>query len=97
LKFRNYIYSHENGTIEATSLGIVVIELLEKYAPEIISTRFTRTMEGQLGDIEAGQDNYASVIKYAVNSLIESLILLKRNESEIGLRISNAAKLSHNK
>jgi DNA topoisomerase I len=97
LKFRNYIYSHENGTIEATSLGIVVIELLEKYVPEIISTRFTRIMEGQLGDIEAGQDNYASVIKYAVNSLIESLILLKKNESDIGLRISNAAKLSYNK
>ena len=53
-------------------------------------------MEGQLGDIEAGQDNYASVIKYAVNSLIESLILLKKNESDIGLRISNA-KLLHNK
>jgi DNA topoisomerase IA len=67
--------------------------LLEKYAPEIISTRFTRVMEGQLGDIESRQDNYGSVIKYAVNSLIESLIRLKRNESEIGLRISNATKL----
>jgi DNA topoisomerase-1 len=93
LKSRNYIYSHKDGTFEATALGMVVIELLGKYAPEIISTRFTRIMEGQLGDIESGQDNYASVIKYAVNSLIESLILLKKNESDIGLRISNAAKL----
>lgn len=93
LKSRNYIYSHKNGTFEATALGMVVIDLLEKYAPEIISTRFTRIMEGQLGDIESRQDNYASVIKYAVTSLIESLIRLKRNESEIGLRISNAAKL----
>jgi DNA topoisomerase I len=93
LKSRNYIYAHRNGTFEATALGMVVIELLEKYAPEIISTRFTRVMEGQLGDIESRQDNYGSVIKYAVNSLIESLIRLKRNESEIGLRISNATKL----
>jgi DNA topoisomerase IA len=76
---------------------MVVIELLGKYAPEIISTRFTRIMEGQLGDIESGQDNYASVIKYAVNSLIESLILLKKNESDIGLMISNAAKLLNNR
>jgi DNA topoisomerase I len=94
---RNYIYSHKNGTFEATPLGMVVVELLEKYAPEIISTRFTRNMEGQLGGIESGQDNYASVVKYAVNSLIESLILLKKNESAIGLKISNAAKLLNNK
>ena len=93
LKSRNYIYSHKDGTFEATALGMVVIELLGKYAPEIISTRFTRIMEGQLGDIESGQDNYASVIKYAAKSLIESLILLKKNESDIGLKISNAAKL----
>lgn len=97
LKSRNYIYSHKNGTFEATALGMVVIELLEKYAPEIISTRFTRIMESQLGDIESGQNNYASVIKFAVNSLIESLILLKKNESDIGLRISNAAKLLSNR
>ena len=97
LKSRNYIYSHKDGTFEATALGMVVIELLGKYAPEIISTGFTRIMEVQLGDIESGQSNYASVIKYAVNSLIESLILLKKNESDIGLRISNAAKLLSNR
>jgi DNA topoisomerase I len=97
LKSRNYIYSHKDGTFEATALGMVVIELLGKYAPEIISTEFTRIMEGQLGDIESGQSNYASVIKYAVNSLIESLILLKKNESDVGLRISNAAKLLSNR
>jgi DNA topoisomerase-1 len=97
LKSRNYIYSHKDGTLEATALGMVVIELLGKYAPEIISTRFTRIMEAQLGDIESGHDSYASVIKYAVNSLIESLILLKKNESDIGLRISNAAKLLSNR
>jgi DNA topoisomerase-1 len=97
LKSRDYIYSHKNGTLEATTLGMVVIELLEKYAPEIISARFTRIMEGQLGDIEAGRNNYASVVKNAVNSLIESLILLKKNESDIGLKISSAAKLLSNK
>jgi DNA topoisomerase-1 len=97
LKSRNYIYSHKDGTFEATALGMVVIELLGKYAPEIISTGFTRVMECQLGDIESGQSNYASAIKYAVNSLIESLTLLKKNESDIGLRISNAAKLLSNR
>ena len=97
LKSRNTFILIKMVQSKPTSLGIVVIELLEKYVPEIISTRFTRIMEGQLGDIEAGQDNYASVIKYAVNSLIESLILLKKNESDIGLRISNAMKLLHNK
>lgn len=51
--------------------------------------------EGQLEGIEAGKDSYASVIEYAVNSLIASLII-RTNESDIGLRISNAAKLLHN-
>jgi hypothetical protein len=38
--------------------------------------------EGQLEGIEAGKDSYASVIEYAVNSLIASLII-RTNESDI--------------
>jgi hypothetical protein len=52
--------------------------------------------EGQLEGIEAGKDSYASVIEYAVNSLVASLIIFRTNGSDIGLRISNAAKLLHN-
>jgi hypothetical protein len=53
-------------------------------------------MESHLEEIEAGKDNYASIIDYAVNSLIESLILFRKNEPEIGAKIANAAKLLKN-
>jgi hypothetical protein len=33
--------------------------------------------EGQLEGIEAGKDSYASVIEYAANSLIASLIIFR--------------------
>ena len=96
LNTRNYITSDKNDMIEGTELGIVVIEALEKYATEIISTKFTKIMESHLEEIEAGKDNYASIIDYAVNSLIESLILFRKNEPEIGAKIANAAKLLKN-
>ena len=96
LNTRNYITSDKNDMIEGTELGIVVIEALEKYAKEIISTKFTKIMESHLEEIEAGKDNYASIIDYAVNSLIESLILFRKNEPEIGAKIAKAAKLLKN-
>ena len=76
LKSRNYIYSHENGYNRSYVTWNSCHRVVGEICLEIISTRFTRNYGRSIRDIEAGQENYASVIKYAVNSLIESLILL---------------------
>ena len=46
---RNYI---TRESIEATDLGFAVVEMMQRYMPDIIATEFTRTVEKQLESVE---------------------------------------------
>lgn len=54
-------------------------------------------MEKQLEKIEANEDNSVSVIEYAVDKLIESMVLFREKEIYIGQQITNAVAIASTK
>ncbi|MGM8211766.1 type I DNA topoisomerase [Virgibacillus sp. W0430] len=58
---RGYV-SMDNRRFVPTELGAIVIEILEKYFPEIIDVDFTVKMEGDLDSIEEGKTKWIRII-----------------------------------
>ncbi len=89
---RNYVSSTRGG-IGVTDLGFAVIETMEKFAPAIVSTDLTKSMEEQLERIEAGSSDTPAAIEGALDKLIESLSGFRENELQIGRGIDEADAL----
>lgn len=77
--------------MEASALGLALIETLEKFCPTIISVRLTSELEGKMERIELGQLERGAVIDSAVKELGPSLEAIKEREGEIGRSLSREA------
>lgn len=62
IRSRGYV-NLENKTFKPTELGMVIIELLKDFFPEIIDVEFTAKMEEKLDNIEDGKLNSIEVLK----------------------------------
>jgi DNA topoisomerase-1 len=59
---RDYVQK-ERGSLKAMDLGITVIDLLLENFPDIFEIEFTARMEEELDRVEAGDDEWAKVVK----------------------------------
>jgi DNA topoisomerase-1 len=85
------------GGIEATDLGLEVVESMRRYIPNIVSIDLSRSMEELLEGISSGKDSSGLVIEYAKAKLKEAIIPLQENEIEIGNRITGAINITKSK
>ncbi len=94
LSYKDASYSRQydsfGGGIEATDLGVEIVQSMRRYIPNIVSIDLTRAMEELLENIALGNDKSDSVIKYAKAKLKEAIIPFKEKETEIGNRITDA-------
>lgn len=88
---RGYI---KEKSIEATSLGISLIDTLEKYSPIIIDEKLTRHFEKEMENILNSKKDFLvkekKVIEEAKKSLIEILNQFSKNEKNIGKELIEA-------
>ena len=89
-------YIHEQS-IQATHLGIRVIETLEKYSPEIIDEKLTKHFEKETDLIEQNKKPKEKVIEESKNVLIKILEKFKKNELNIGNELAEANKQTRDK
>jgi DNA topoisomerase I len=82
------------GGIEATDLGVQIVESMRRYIPKIVSIDLSRSMEELLEGISSGKDSSDVVIRYAKANLKEAIIPLKENEIQIGKQISKAINIT---
>jgi len=94
-------YSGQNdssgGGIEATDLGIEIVQSIRRYIPNLVSIDLTRSMEELLEGIAFGNDRSDFVIKYSKTKLKEAIIPFKEKEIEIGNRITDAINVTESK
>jgi DNA topoisomerase-1 len=76
--------------MEVTDLGLSVVEMMDKYAPSIISTRLTRDIEEKLEAVEGSAEGEAEFMRETVRSLAHQLAELGANEESIGQEIDSA-------
>ncbi|MEM4244956.1 MAG: DNA topoisomerase I [Candidatus Nanoarchaeia archaeon] len=84
---RDYI---KERTIEVTGLGMKTIEVLEKYAPEIVDEKLTRHFEREMDSIMNGRKKGRDIIEEAKVVLTKILYHFKKNEKNIGKGLAEA-------
>jgi len=88
---RGYI---KEKSIEATSLGISLIDTLEKYSPIIIDEELTRHFEKEMEEIQESKENFKQkedkVIDEAKKTITKIAKQFVKNEKKIGVELLNA-------
>lgn len=78
-------------SLVATDLGVAVIETMQEYCPQIVSTSLTRETEEALEEVEKGGGDGAELIERVVDLLSKQVERLKFNELEIGRKMNDSA------
>jgi DNA topoisomerase I len=88
---RGYV---KEKSIEATPLGISLIETLEKYSPIIIDEELTRNFEKEVDDIVDSTSNFEEKEKKVVDEAKETIIKIskdfEKNKKSIGNELITA-------
>ncbi|MDD5253676.1 MAG: DNA topoisomerase I [Candidatus Nanoarchaeia archaeon] len=77
-------------SIMVTTLGLRVVDALEKYAPSILDEKLTRHFEEEMEEIRENKKDVKSVFNEAKRVLTEILEDFKKKEKEIGKELSEA-------
>jgi DNA topoisomerase-1 len=77
--------------IEASELGITLVETLERFSPMIVSVELTAELESKMDRIEIGELDKESVVAEAIRHLGPILESIKSREVEIGKSLSLGA------
>lgn len=88
---RGYI---KDKSIEATALGMALIETMEKHSPIIIDEKLTRSFEDKMNSITELKSGFLEKEKKVLEKAKETLIKIagdfNKNEKEIGKELLNA-------
>ncbi len=88
------LYNREyavDENIKVTELGQRVTEILQKYAPTVISVQLTRELEETMQCIQKNEEKRENVLAETVNRLRPVLETLKNRRETIGQTLSDAA------
>ncbi len=84
---RGYV---DGASIKVMDIGLAVVEILEEYAPKVLSEEMTRNIEKQMEDIRDGDNTKKEVIEEAKKTLKEILENVKENEKAVGEGLKEA-------
>jgi len=86
-----YTRGYANGTpIEATDLGIKIIDILGKYIPEIIDEELTRHFEREMDEVQDRSKKEDDVLTEAEDILRKVLKEFKSKEKKVGGGLADA-------
>ena len=75
-----------------TDLGFQVLEVLERYCPDVVSIKLTRELEERMDKIQANSEKRESILVDAVEILKPVIEELKEKEKLVGEQLSLAIK-----
>jgi DNA topoisomerase-1 len=91
---RGYV---EDQSMSASELGLVTVDTLEKYVPEILDEQLTREIEDELEKIREEKLDGELVLSHAKTHLTKLLKRFREHEKEIGTSLKDAERQSQDK
>lgn len=91
---RGYILGNQ---IKVTELGVMVVEVLDKYCPEIINVELTAYFEREMEAIREGKRRMEEVVEKAKVKLNQILEEFRKHQLEIGKELGKAYKQTKQK
>jgi len=87
---RKYI---KDRSIKITELGEKIIQIFDKYFPEILDVNLTKKLEKELEKIEKGKIDYREKVIQETREIVKSICYkIKEKEKEIGKELYEMAK-----
>jgi len=80
----------QNQPLEATELGIAIVDALDKYSPEILDEKLTSSFEKEMDKVQEGKKKKEEVIEKSKEVLKKILKHFKSNEIKIGEDLATA-------
>ncbi len=77
-------YIEKEANLIPTEVGMNLVEAMEEYCPEIVSTRMTKQVERDIDGIMDGMESDAQVLASAMQSLVSVLTKLRSNSRTVG-------------
>lgn len=77
-----------------TELGFSVIETMNRFCPDLVSTELTRRIEEKLSEVEASTASASDLLRENVRAIATQLVMMKRDEEIIGGRLEAAVRSS---
>ena len=90
LQDRKYVTG--TGSFMVSDLGFEVAEVLSKYCPAVVSSKMTKKLEEEMGEIQQGKQTKQAVLLQATETLREVTSELKVQEAAIGAQLSQASQ-----
>lgn len=84
---RGYV---QGKAIEATNLGISMVETLERYCPKILDEDLTRNFETEMDKIREGKQKKEQLLEDAKDAIVKITAEFKKHQKEIGAELSKA-------
>ncbi|MFP4117075.1 MAG: DNA topoisomerase I [Candidatus Aenigmatarchaeota archaeon] len=84
---RGYI---DGSSIKVMDIGLAVVDILEEYAPKVLSEEMTRSIEEEMEEIRDGENTKEEVVEQAKETPGEILESIRENEEEIGQGLKEA-------
>jgi DNA topoisomerase-1 len=75
-----------------TELGFTIIDILNKYAPKVVSVKLTQELEKKMEQIQGDNEKREDIILEAVEQLKPQLEQFKEKEGPIGEALSNTIR-----
>jgi DNA topoisomerase-1 len=91
---RGYV---DEQSITASELGLVTVDTLEQYAPEILDEHLTREIEDEIEKIRTGEAKPEQVLEHARTHLTKTLEDFKKHEQTIGKTLAAAERVAQDK
>ncbi|MBI2671472.1 DNA topoisomerase I [Candidatus Woesearchaeota archaeon] len=88
---RSYI---KDNSIQATDLGIKLIDTLEKYSEQIIDEKLTRHFEKEMEQIREGKKEEKDVLDEAKQKLVKIFKKIEDNEEKIGKNLLESYRIT---
>lgn len=82
---RGYVALEEKRFVP-TELGELVIQLMEEFFPEILNAEFTAKMEGELDQVEDGQEDWVKILSQFYDSFKKRLEVAEEEMKEIEIQ-----------
>ncbi len=77
-------------SIEVTELGMQLVDILEKYVPDVVSEQLTRHMEDAMEKIESGEQSREELLEDVKKRLVKMFDEFRKKEIQVGEDLTKA-------
>lgn len=88
---REYMIQGMSGNLEASEIGLQLVQAMRKHCEEIVSVKLTRSIESEIERISQGGEDKSVALHHAKEAVSSAIEKIRMSEKDVGLELAEAA------